>query len=128
MLPIALDYSDWKDKFEIAEIVGVEVGASIVAKRKVLGAGSQLQPNHPYLIRAKKTSTSPQMIFMEQCIVFPAVEGSVAFVHGGKTYTFHGSYKSMSANDLAGKYYSSGGKFVKATSSLKPMRVYLNIV
>lgn len=127
MLPVALDYADWKDKFEIAEIVGVEVGTSIVAKRKVLGVGSQTEPNRPYLIRAKKSSSSAQSITRKYCFLYPAIEGSVAFTQGDKTYTFHGSYKSMTTSDLAGKYYASGGVFVQATGSLKPMRVYLNI-
>ena len=128
MLPISLDYADWKDKFEIAEIIGVETsGTSIVAKRKVLGAGSKTQPNHPYLIRAKKSGTTEQKITKKNCTVFPAIEGSVIVSKDGKVYTFHGSYRTLSSSELAGKYYSSGGAFVLATGSLKPMRVYLYI-
>jgi len=127
MLPVALDYDDWKDKFEIAEIVGVEAGASIVAKRKVLGVGSQTEPNRPYLIRAKESSSSPQKISKERCIVFPAVEGGVSFVQDGKNYTFQGSYHTLTKNDLVGMYYSKSEAFVPATGTLKPMRVCLKI-
>lgn len=127
MLPIALNYSDWSSKFEIAEITGVEAGTSIKPKRNVLGTGSQTLPNHPYLIRSKKSSTTAQVITKKNCTVYPSTPESLAFVEGGKKYTFNGTYVKLSAADLAGKYYSSNGVFVKATSSCNPMRVYLEI-
>lgn len=127
VLPVALDYADWSSKFEIAEITGVEVGTTIKAKRNVLGAGSKTLPNHVYLIRSKKSSTTAQVITKKNCTVYPSTPESLAFVEGGKKYTFNGTYVKLSAADLAGKYYSSNGVFVKATSSCNPMRVYLEI-
>jgi hypothetical protein len=128
ILPVSLHYSDWSSKFEIAEIVGVEVNnGKIYAKRNVLGVGSQTLPNTPYLIRAKLTSNTPQAITKKNCLMFPAEEGKVVIQYKGKTYTFKGSYLTMTSEDLAGKYYSSGGYFKEATSILKPMRVYLEI-
>jgi len=127
VLPIALDYSDWSSKFEIAEITGVEVGASIKAKRKVLGSGSKTIPNRPYMIRAKKSSTTAQTITKKNCIVHPSDAGIIEFVEGGKTYTFKGTYKVLTPDELKGKYYSSNGAFVNAISKCNPMRVYLEI-
>lgn len=128
VLPVSLHYSDWSSKFEIAEIVGVEiVNGKISAKKNILGVGSQTLPNTPYLIKAKFTSTTPQAISKKNCLMFPAEAFCQIFPFNGKTYIFNGSYLTMTPEDLAGKYYSSGGYFKVATSILKPMRVYLEI-
>ena len=129
VLPISLEYPDWSSSFELAEIVGVEIGSSgITAKRNVLGAGDKTTPNQPYLIRAKKAdATKAQVITKKNCLAFPSTPGSVEVMHGDKRYTFRGTYAKMSATELAGKYYSSGGVFVPAKSTCNPMRVILEI-
>lgn len=129
VLPISLEYPDWSGSFEIAEIVGVEVGSSgITAKRNVLGAGDKTVPNQPYLIRAKKADASKsQVIIKKNCLAFPSNPGEVVVQNSGRRYTFRGVYGKMSAADLAGKYYSSGGVFVPAKSTCNPMRVILEI-
>lgn len=128
VLPVSLHYSDWSSKFEIAEIVGVEIAnGKISAKKNILGVGSQTLPNHPYMIRAKLASNIAQPITKSNCLMFPAESGEVIVPFNGKTYTFKGTYLTMTPEDLAGKYYSSGGYFKEATSILKPMRVYLEI-
>ena len=129
VLPISLEYPDWCGSFEIAEIVGVEVGSGgVTAKRNVLGAGDKTMPNQPYLVRAKKADANKaQAITKKNCLAFPSNPGSVEVVQGGKRYTFRGLYAPMSAADLAGKYYSSGGVFVPAKSKCNPMRVILEI-
>lgn len=128
ILPVALDYSDWSGKFDIAEIEDVNVGSSIVPVRKILGWGTSTLPNHPYQIRAKSaSSTKAQSITKTNCQVFPAEPGHIDIVKGGKTYRFRGVYATMTAADLKGKYYSSGGAFVPAVSTCKPMRVILEI-
>lgn len=127
ILPVMLNYSDWSSKFEIAEIVGVEVGKSIVPKRKVLGTGSQTLPNHPYLIRAKKASSAAQTIAKKNCNIYPSIPGEVEFSVGDKKYTFKGTYNVLTTEELKGKYYSSNGSFVPAVSKCNPMRVYLEI-
>ena len=131
ILPVALDYADWKDRFEIAEISGVQVNSddTYTAERVVLGAGSSTLPNHPYLIRSKAYApTKEQSITKKNCTVWPAEPQSVAIPSGDKTIFFFGSYEHMSAADLVGCYYASGGKFVPATGSLNPMRVFLEII
>lgn len=130
VLPVALDYADWKERFEIAEIVGVTVNANgtYTAKRKVLGAGSSTVPNRPYLIRSKaNTPNVAQVIKKQNCTVFPAQPTAVKIVADGKTFRFIGSYLPIDFSVLPGYYYSSGGNFVSATGSLNPMRVYLEI-
>lgn len=133
VLPVALDYADWKERFEIAEIVGVTANANgtYTAKRKVLGEGSSTVPNRPYLLRAKTANANTaQVIKKQNCTVFPAtpdVDNVVKIVVDGKTFRFLGSYLPIDFSVLPGHYYSSGGNFVSATGSLNPMRVYLEI-
>lgn len=133
VLPVALDYADWKERFEIAEIVGVTVNANgtYTAKRKVLGEGSSTVPNRPYLLRAKAANANTaQVIKKQNCTVFPAtpdVVNVVKIVADGKTFRFLGSYLPIDFSVFPGHYYSSGGNFVSATGSLNPMRVYLEI-
>lgn len=129
ILPISLNYSDWSANFEIAEITGVSVsGDTITPVRKVLGAGSQTLPNHPYQIRAKSANSSKaQAITKKNCLVYPSEAGSVEIVKDGKKYTFKGTYVNLTSDDLKGKYYSSNGVFVTAKSTCKPMRVILEI-
>lgn len=130
ILPVALDYADWKDRFEIAEISGVQVNSdgTYTAERVVLGVGSSTLPNHPYLIRSKAyVPSKEQSITKKNCTVWPAKPQTVEIPFGDKTFFFFGSYERMTAADLAGSYYASGGKFVPATGSLNPMRVFLEI-
>ena len=130
ILPVALDYADWKDRFEIAEISGVQVNSdgTYTAERVVLGAGSSTLPNHPYLIRSKAyVPSKEQSITKKNCTVWPAKPQTVEIPFGDKTFFFFGSYERMTAADLVGSYYASGGKFVPATGSLNPMRVFLEI-
>ena len=125
ILPVALNYSDWSGKFEVAEITDVEVGKTIVPKRSVLGAGSKMEANRPYLIKAKKSGV--QTIKKDCCLLHPSVAGEVVVEKGGKTYTFKGTYKVLSADELKDRYYSNNGAFVAATSKCNPMRVILEI-
>ena len=125
VLPVALNYSDWSGKFEVAEITDVEVSKTIVLKRSVLGAGSNMEANHPYLIKAKKSGV--QTIRKDCCLLHPSVAGEVVVEKGDKKYTFKGVYKSLTSEELKGKYYSSGGVFVEAVKGCNPMRVILEI-
>lgn len=125
VLPVALDYNDWCDTFEIAEITGVNVGSTITPVRSVLGWGTSTKANHPYLVRAK--SAGERTIRKCNCVVQPSSAGSVVVEKGGKKYTFVGTYAKLGKTELSGKYYSSGGNFVKAVSTCNPMRVILEI-
>ena len=128
ILPVSLYYLDWSANFDIAEIEDVVAGGSITPVSKVLGWGTQTLPNHPYLIRAKKANASKaQAITKKNCYLYPSDTGSVEIVKNGKKYTFKGTYVNLSSDDLKGKYYASGGAFIKATSNCKPMRVILEI-
>ena len=136
VLPVALEYSDWSSKFEIAEISGVNVtlsnGAisSFTVQRRVLGKDDVTTPNKPYQIRAKvANSTTAQTISKKNCIVYPAENQTVEIINGKYSFKFTGTYTRIASPNLYGKYYSSGGQWIacKKTSSMAPMRVYLEI-
>ena len=138
VLPVALDYEDWSSSFEFAEITGVDVSlnsdgtiSSFDTQRKVLGAGSQTEPNRPYFIRAKKAnSTTAQTIRKKNCTVYPAEAQVEEFTYGNYTFRVVGTYDKMEAGSLIGKYCVGSGKWIacKATSTMMPMRNYLEII
>jgi hypothetical protein len=137
VLPVALDYEDWCSKFEIAEISGVNATfasngqiESFSVQKTVLGAGSTTVPNRPYLIRARvASSNTAQTISKKNCVVYPAEDKTVEFSCGNYSFQFKGTYSKIVAPNLDGKYYVSGGNWIaaKSTSSMSPMRVYLEI-
>ena len=130
VLPIALNYSDWCDRFEIAEITGIyrDGSDSFSTNRRILGVGTSIVPNKPYLIRAKKANAKKaQQITKKNCLVYPGDAESVELEFGGNRFVFVGNYDNMTPEELDGCYYASGGKFVKATSKLKPMRAFLEL-
>ena len=137
VLPVALDYEDWCSKFEIAEISGVNANfasngqiESFTVQKTVLGAGSTTVPNRPYLIRAKvANSKTAQTISKKNCVVYPAEDKIVEFSCGNYSFQFKGTYSKIVVPNLDGKYIVSGGNWIaaKSTSSLSPMRVYLEI-
>ena len=137
ILPVALEYDDWSSKFEIAEFSDVDItlsnGAlsSFSVKRKVLGKGEVTTPNKPYMIRAKvANSTTAQTISKKNCVVYPAEPQSIEITNGNYTFVIRGTYTKIAAPNLYGYYYASGGEWVasKTTSSMKPMRDYLEII
>ncbi|MBR5715190.1 MAG: leucine-rich repeat domain-containing protein [Bacteroidales bacterium] len=136
VFPVAFEYKDWSSKFEIAEISDVNVTlsngkiSSFSVQRRVLGEGEVTTPNKPYMIRAKvANSTTKQTISKTNCIVYPAENQTVEHIKGKYSFKFTGTYTRIAAPNLYGKYFSSGGEWVacKKTSSMGPMRVYLEI-
>ena len=137
VLPVALEYSDWSSKFEIAEISGVNVTLSngtinsFSVQRRVLGKDDITIPNKPYMIRAKvANSTTAQTISKKNCVVYPAEPQSIEITEGSYTFVIRGTYTKIAAPNLYGYYYTSGGEWIacKTTSSMKPMRNYLEII
>ena len=137
VLPVALEYSDWSSKFEIAEISGVNVTLSngtinsFSVQRRVLGKDDITIPNKPYMIRAKvANSTTAQTISKKNCVVYPAEPQSLEITEGSYTFVIRGTYTKIAAPNLYGYYYTSGGEWIacKTTSSMKPMRNYLEII
>ena len=137
ILPVALNYDDWSSKFEIAEISDVDVTlsngelSSFSVMRRVLGKGEVTTPNKPYMIRAKvANSTTAQTISKKNCVVYPAEPQSIEIINGNYTFLIKGTYTKIAAPNLYGYYYTSGGEWIacKTTSSMKPMRDYLEII
>lgn len=83
------------------------------------------------MIRAKvANSTTAQTISKKNCVVYPADPQCVEITNGNYSFVFRGSYLNIAAPNLYGYYYTSGGEWIacKTTSSMKPMRNYLEII
>ena len=118
-VPFAMDYSDWKDQFEVARITDVydNGGSSKVLfylLGEVLTSGST-EANTPYLIRAKSANaTVPKLLYVKtgKTIEAPS-ENNTAFTVNGNTYNIKGQYtKTKHA-------YNDGKTFVMAGGVLK---------
>ena len=133
MLPVALDYSDWSSKFEIAEITGVaaQVGddgnlSSISYQKNILKTGAKTVPNHPYLLRAKTAnSTTYQVIKKTNCDVYPAGSDKVEVVSNGYKLTIHGIYGKTDSTDTM--FYFSGEIWKQGVTTVNPFRVIIDV-
>jgi hypothetical protein len=104
---------------------------SFSVQRRVLGKDDITIPNKPYMIRAKvANSTTAQTISKKNCVVYPAEPQSLEITEGSYTFVIRGTYTKIAAPNLYGYYYTSGGEWIacKTTSSMKPMRNYLEII
>lgn len=135
ILPVALDYSDWSSRFEIAEITGinaeVEEGIlkSFTYEKTILKSGSKTKPNHPYLIRAKKANTSSyQILSKTNCEVFPTtLIDNIELVSEDFKFVISGTYSRVEYPDF--DYYMSGETWKPAVSSstVGPFRSFICI-
>ena len=113
-----MDYSDWKDQFEVAKITGVydNGGSSEILfylLGEVLTSGST-EANTPYLIRAKSANaTVPKLLYVKtgKTIEAPA-ENNTSFTVNGNTYNITGQYTKT-------KHTYDGKTFVMAGGVLK---------
>lgn len=135
VLPVALSYSDWSSKFEIADITDVNVALDTNGKlksfdvtRTVLKSGETTVPNKPYLIRAKTAnSNTAQIIKKTNCDVYPSTPQDVVITKGNFKFTFKGLYEKMSAEEMNKKYYSTKETWKQSTgtTTVGPFRVIL---
>ena len=133
VLPVALDYSDWSSKFEIAEITGVAAQvdgdgnlSSISYQKNILKTGAKTVPNHPYLLRAKTAnSTSYQVIKKTNCDVYPAGSDNVEVVSNGYKLTIHGIYGKTDSTDTM--FYFSGEIWKQGVTTVNPFRVIIDV-
>lgn len=131
VLPVALNYSDWSDNFDIANITGVNVKLnankqiqSFTVSMSILKAGSTTNPNQPYLIRAKVANTNTsQSIRKTNCDVYPATPKELVFTSGDYKITFKGTYKKLTSN-----IYTSSKEIWSPGTSVGPYRVYASVL
>lgn len=136
-VPFAMTYDDWKNDFEIAKINDVnmydtnddgEIDDTEIEIIKV--KRSTLKPNHPYLIKAKKTGD--KVLVVSNSTVYTTVENYLDVSSAEMKYTFTGTYKGVSGNDMKNKHYyalSSGSlcQTELTSTDLKPFRWYMKV-
>ena len=129
-LPFAIDYDAIKANFDLAEIDGVvqndddNDGTPDFTVLSIMGFREQMtEPNTPYLIRAKKAGK--QTINFENVTVYPTTIQSIDCSSTSTKYEFTGSYSTLDASALTGRYIVQGGELVKGASSLAPCCWYM---
>ena len=136
-VPFALAYEDLKDDFDVAYINDVhqfddddngEIDRTEVEAIKI--KGGMLEANFPYMIRAK--STGEKTIAVENATIHATVANSIDCSSVYRSYTFTGSYKELTSDDLPkeeGYYALSGGNWapIAEGTALGAFRVYLKI-
>ena len=134
-IPFKLNYGDWKDDFDIAYINGIrqfdtdddgDIDQTVMDIIKI--KNKTIHANYPYLIRAKKTGKQALFRYGD---VSSAEENSISCSTTIDKYTFTGTYKFISANDMYDEdfYAMGGGKLIQSdgTTGLKPFRWYMNV-
>ena len=135
-VPFSLNYNEWKDYFDIAEIStyaqyddnadGDYDRMNLVVEK--LEAGSTL-PNHPYLIRAKSTGTKTLALTNKTLEAAETNSITCSSALGNYELTITGTYTEKT-DMFANAYYAlSGGRLMQANSAsvvLKPQRWYID--
>lgn len=138
LLPVGLNYDDWKDKMEIAYIYDVNVydrnndGEVDYTEIEAIAMkeGSSIKPNYPYLVRGKQTG---EMI-LERGETEVAQPESITLECANTIQRIQitGSYEGVPAFDMTnhGWYAINDGIWVKSTGegfALPYMRAYLSV-
>lgn len=134
-VPFSLDYEEWSEKYDIAEINnfveyddddnGVYDRTFLVVLKMTSGC---TEPNTPYLIRAKETGT--HNLVLQDKTLEAAESNSIDCRSVKNEYTFMGTYTEVPDMYANGYYAMSGGALKMAdaaTVTLKPQRWYLAI-
>ena len=137
-IPFSLEYKDWKDDFEVARINAVRqyddnddgnIDRTILEFVKMKNDDSVIEPNTPYLIKAKEAGK--KTISVENTTVYPAEKNTVDCSTTAANFIFTGTY--VPARFLASRpYYTlSGGKLERLDGlngpSVPPYHWYMKI-
>ncbi|MBR1547653.1 MAG: leucine-rich repeat domain-containing protein, partial [Prevotella sp.] len=138
LLPVSLDYTDWKDKLEIAYIYDVNVydrdndGKVDYTEIEAIALkeGSSTKPNYPYFVRAKQLGDIS--IVRGETEVSQPETITLECANTMQTFSFTGSYDGITAQEMTqnGWYAMNNGVWTLSTGegiSLPYMRAYLTI-
>ncbi|MBQ0019832.1 MAG: leucine-rich repeat domain-containing protein [Bacteroidales bacterium] len=133
-VPFEMEYSDWKDNFDVAAISNFHeytdengVTESIELEVRYV-KGGKLRANTPYLIRAKAAGV--QTIVLNDATLIATKVKSIDCSSTERKYTFTGTYDAIDKLKTKDYIFMSGGRLSKAnndTDILKSMRWYLTI-
>ena len=137
-LPFSLKYEDWKDDFEVARINAVhqyddnddgDIDRTILEFVKMKNDDSVIEPNTPYLIKAK--NSGKKTISVENTTVYESKANSIECSTTTEQFTFIGLYKKPSlmffSQTFISKYVMDKGMLSELTaqSNIGPYRWYM---
>ena len=138
-LPFSLEYKDWKDDFEVARINGIHqyddnddgnIDRTILEFVKMKNDDSVIEPNTPYLIKAKEAGE--KTLSVENTTVYESKANRIECSTTTEQFTFIGLYKKpslLSIGQLAigENYVMYEGNLSKLTtkSDIGPYRWYM---
>lgn len=137
-IPFSLEYKDWKDDFEVARINAVhqyddnddgDIDRTILEFVKMKNDDSVIEPNTPYLIKAK--TSGKKTISVENTTVYESKANSIECSTTTEQFTFIGLYKKPSfsfySQTFISKYVMDEGLLSELTaqSNIGPYRWYM---
>lgn len=131
-----MQYEDWADNFEIARLNDVHqfdddedgVIDRTVLESVKLKEGSSIEPNTPYMIKAKEVGE--KTITLKDATLYATQKNSFDVTSWFTKFTFTGTYNTVTDMATMGHYALSDGKLMQATSdaaTLGAFRWYLDV-
>ena len=139
-IPFSLKYEDWKDDFEVARINGIHqyddnddgnIDRTILEFVKMKNDDSVIEPNTPYLIKAK--NSGKKTISVENTTVYEAAVNHIECTTTTESFIFTGLYKKLSVWSIPqfanGKNYAmyegNLSEEITTLSNIGPYRWYM---
>ena len=139
-LPFSLKYEDWKDDFEVARINGIhqyddnddgDIDRTVLEFVKMKNDDSVIEPNTPYLIKAK--NSGKKTISVENTTLYEAKANQIECTTTTESFIFTGLYKKLSVWSIPqfanGKNYAmyegNLSEEITTLSNIGPYRWYM---
>ena len=139
-IPFSLKYEDWKDDFEVARINGIHqyddnddgnIDRTILEFVKMKNDDSVIEPNTPYLIKAK--TSGKKTISVENTTLYEAKANQIECTTTTESFIFTGLYKKLSVWSIPqfanGKNYAmyegNLSEEITTLSNIGPYRWYM---
>ena len=136
-VPFEIPVSELTDNYDVAYINDIrsydddENGELDRMTMEIIKLSSgTLHANHPYLIRAKNEDAKNMNLVLTDATLYKTVENSFTCSSMYMDFKVTGSYNSLSAKDLEGKYAISedgAWQLLNKGTTLKPFRLYMEM-
>ena len=136
-MPFEIPVSALTDKYDVAYVNDIrsydddENGDLDRMTMEIIKLSSgTLHANHPYLIRAKNEDAKNMNLVLTDATLYKTVENSFTCSSMYMDFKVTGSYNSLSAEDLEGKYAISedgAWQLLNEGTTLKPFRLYMEM-
>lgn len=135
-VPFSMSYEDWSADFEVARLNDVhqfdddedgEIDCTVLESIK-LKSGSSIEPNTPYMIKAK--TPGEKTITLTDATLYETEENSFDVTSWFTRFTFTGTYHTVTDMATNGYYALANGNLCQANTndaSLGAFRWYLSV-